>query len=101
MEARATEAMQEREAWNAHVHQCLEQERDEIQEKRERNSLNLKFLQHQMALGEHRRKDQRKEDIIAASAHDFPKVGGDADDPQQAAAFIAGQQERMRNDLDE
>merc|ERR1712217_610598 len=99
MEARATEAVSERDAWNEHVNTCLEQERDEIQARRSRNQYNLHFLRHQMALGEHKRKEQRKDDIVAASAHDFPKFTEPVADEMKA--FIEGQQARMRSDLDE
>mmetsp|Transcript_117918 Transcript_117918/g.366576 ORF Transcript_117918/g.366576 Transcript_117918/m.366576 type:complete len:540 (-) Transcript_117918:104-1723(-) len=99
MEARANEAVQEREAWQEHVVGCLEQERDEIQHKRVRNQQNLHFLQHQMQLGEQKRKDQRKEDIVTASAHDFPKFSEPAD--EELKDFVKGQQSRMRADLDE
>lgn len=99
MEARAQEAVSERETWSDHVQNCLEQERDEIQEKRERNQYNLHFLRHQMALGEHKRKEQRKDDIVSASAHDFPKFTEPVADEMKD--FIQGQQARMRTDLDE
>merc|ERR1711957_675515 len=52
-----------------------------------------------MALGEHKRKEQRKDDIVAASAHDFPVFTEPVADEMQA--FIEGQQARMRSDLDE
>lgn len=99
MEARANEVVQEREHWQEHVQVCLEQERDEIQQKRMRNQQNLNFLQHQMNLGEEKRKEQRKEDINAASAHEFPKFT--EPDPHEIRDFVRGQQTRMRSDLDD
>jgi len=99
MEARANEVVQEREHWQEHVQACLEQERDEIQQKRMRNQQNLYFLQHQMALGEQKRKEQRKEDIATASAHEFPKFT--EPDPTELRDFKTGQQSRMRSDLDD
>jgi hypothetical protein len=45
------------------------------------------------------KKDQRKDEIIAASAHDFPKFTEPA--AQELKDFQSGQQARMRADLDE
>mmetsp|Transcript_24395 Transcript_24395/g.69945 ORF Transcript_24395/g.69945 Transcript_24395/m.69945 type:complete len:529 (+) Transcript_24395:74-1660(+) len=99
MEARANEVVQEREHWQDHVQTCLEQERDEIQQRRMRNQQNLHFLQHQMALGEEKKKEQRRDDIVSASAHEFPKFT----EPQahEMRDFVRGQQVRMRSDLDD
>merc|ERR1719446_1018368 len=69
--------MNEREAWGSHVNECLEQEREEINQKRVRAQMNLHFLQQQMEMGEEKRKEQRKKD------------------------FLHGQQARMRADLDD
>merc|ERR1719401_1521012 len=99
MEARASEAMQEREAWQSHVNECLVQERDELEQKRTRAQMNLSFLQHQMEIGEERRREQRKEEIVAASAHDFPKFTEPV--AEEMKDFVHGQQARMRADLDE
>jgi len=99
MEARANEVVQEREHWKEHVHACLEQERDEIQQKRMRNQQNLHFLQQQMVLGEEKKKEQRKEDIVCASAHDFPRFT--EPEPSEVRDFLRGQQTRMRSELDE
>eukprot|EP00930_Biecheleria_cincta_P015307 TRINITY_DN1280_c0_g2_i2.p1 TRINITY_DN1280_c0_g2~~TRINITY_DN1280_c0_g2_i2.p1 ORF type:complete len:480 (-),score=105.23 TRINITY_DN1280_c0_g2_i2:297-1736(-) len=99
MEAHAAEAVAEKDAWGHHVTDCLLQERDEIHAKKERNHMNLHFLQHQMALGEQKRKEQRREDIEAASAHDFPKFS--EVHPDEMKDFIHGQQARMRQGLDE
>ena len=69
--------------------------------------MNLQFLKHQMALGEHKRKEQRpglqplsqtsriarccrKDDIEAASAHDFPSFS--EVHPNEMKDFIKGQQ---------
>lgn len=99
MEARAAEAMAEREAWSSHVSACLDQERDELQQRRMRAQMNLHFVKHQIAMGEERRKEQRKEDIEAASSHDFPKF---QDVPEsERKEFNHGQQARVRNELDE
>jgi len=99
MEAHAAEAVAEKESWGHHVTDCLLQERDEIHAKKERNHMNLHFLQHQMNLGEQKRKEQRREDIEAASAHDFPKFS--EVHPDEMKDFIHGQQARMRQGLDE
>merc|ERR1719190_312990 len=61
--------------------------------------MNLAFLQHQMEIGEERRRETRKEDIISASAHDFPKFTEPVDEEKKD--FLHGQQARMRADLDE
>lgn len=99
MEARAAEAIAERQAWSQHMDECLAQERDEIQSKRTRAQMNLHFLKHQIQMGEDKKREQRKDDIVSASAHDFPKF-------HQAQAcdtkdFVHGQQARLRADLDE
>eukprot|EP00440_Ansanella_granifera_P057650 gb/GFBE01062501.1/.p1 GENE.gb/GFBE01062501.1/~~gb/GFBE01062501.1/.p1 ORF type:complete len:540 (+),score=144.06 gb/GFBE01062501.1/:1-1620(+) len=99
MEAHAAEAVAEKDAWHSHVNDCLGQEREEIQARRERNQMNLHFLQHQMQLGEQKRKEQRKEDIEAASAHDFPTFT--EVHPDEMKDFIKGQQTRMRSALDD
>jgi hypothetical protein len=99
MEARASEVASEADAWNQHVVDCLSQERDEITEKRQRAQMNLHFLQHQMNLTEEKRKEQRREDIVAASAHDFPRFK-QAEDSEKKE-FALGQQARVRADLDD
>lgn len=99
MEARASEAMSEREAWGQHVQACQDQERDEIHYKRTKAQMNLNFLQHQIKLGEDKKKEQRKEDIVAASAHDFPQLSLLTDEDRKT--FVHGQQARMRADLDD
>jgi len=99
MEAHAAEAVAEKDSWGQHVNDCLLQERDEIQAKKQRNQMNLHFLQHQMQLGEQKRKEQRKEDIEAASAHDFPQFS--EVNPNEMKDFVSGQQARMRQGLDE
>lgn len=99
MEAHAAEAVAEKDAWDCHVNECLLQERDEIQARKERNHLNLHFLKHQMAMGEQKRKEQRKEDIEAASAHDFPSFS--EVHPDEMKDFIKGQQEKVRQALDD
>jgi len=99
MEARAGEAMNERSAWSRHVGDCLSQERDDIILKRNRQRENQHFVQQQKLLNEEKRKESRQEDIIAASAHDFPKFTEPAE--QDMKDFITGQQARMRSDLDE
>eukprot|EP00929_Paragymnodinium_shiwhaense_P015276 TRINITY_DN123346_c0_g1_i1.p1 TRINITY_DN123346_c0_g1~~TRINITY_DN123346_c0_g1_i1.p1 ORF type:complete len:536 (+),score=159.60 TRINITY_DN123346_c0_g1_i1:174-1781(+) len=99
MESRAAEAMQEKAAWSRHVDDCLGQEREEITGKRSRQLENQHFVKQQKLLNEEKRKEQRQEDIIAASAHDFPKFTEPAESDMKA--FIKGQQARMRQDLDE
>jgi len=99
MEARASEAVQEKEAWHRHVSDCLAQERDEISDKRARAQQNQYFLRQQVQWAEKKKKDDRRNDIVAASAHDFPKFTEPAD--QEMKNYIAGQQARMRADLDE
>merc|ERR1740121_1115646 len=99
MEARAAEAMQERDAWEVHTKDCLEQERQEIHGKRSRAQQNLHYLQHQMAMQEDKRREQRKEDVEAASAHDFPSFH--EAEQSDKKDFQKGQQARMKSDLDE
>lgn len=99
MEAHAAEAVAEKDAWDCHVNECLLQEREEIQARKERNHLNLHFLKHQMAMGEQKRKEQRKEDIEAASAHDFPSFS--EVHPDEMKDFVKGQQEKVRQALDD
>jgi hypothetical protein len=99
MEARASEAVREKEAWHGHVNDCLEQERDEMQIKRGRAEENQYFLRQQVQWREKQKKEQRKDDIVAASAHDFPKFTEPAE--KEMKEFVSGQQARMRSDLDE
>mmetsp|Transcript_90541 Transcript_90541/g.255595 ORF Transcript_90541/g.255595 Transcript_90541/m.255595 type:complete len:529 (+) Transcript_90541:111-1697(+) len=99
MEARASEAMQEKQAWSRHVGECLQQERDDIVSRRMRNQENQYFVQQQKLLNEEKRKECRQEDIISASAHDFPKFTEPAE--SEMKEFVQGQQARMRADLDE
>jgi hypothetical protein len=99
MEARASEAVREKEAWHGHVNDCLLQERDEIQVKRSRAQQNQYFLRQQVQWREKQKKEQRKDEIIAASAHDFPKFTEPAE--EEMKDFLSGQHARMRADLDE
>lgn len=99
MEARASEVMNERNAWSQHVNDCMRQEHDEIQDKRQRAQMNLHFLSHQIQLGEEKKREQRKDDIVSASAHDFPKFKETA--ASEYKQYLQGQQARMRADLDE
>lgn len=99
MEARASEAVREKEAWHGHVNDCLDQERDEMQVKRSRAQQNQYFLRQQVQWREKQKKEQRKDDIVAASAHDFPKFTEPAE--AEMKEFVSGQQARMRADLDE
>mmetsp|Transcript_95055 Transcript_95055/g.198719 ORF Transcript_95055/g.198719 Transcript_95055/m.198719 type:complete len:514 (-) Transcript_95055:19-1560(-) len=99
LEARAAEAIAEREAWASHMDACLDQERDEINGKRQRAQLNLHFIKHQMAMGEDKKKVQRNEDIEAASAHGFPNFG--VAENSGSREFIINQQARIRAELDD
>merc|ERR1719502_545699 len=99
MEARASEAVREKDAWHSHVNDCLEQERDEMQVKRSRAQQNQYFLRQQVQWREKQKKEQRRDDIVAASAHDFPKFTEPAE--AEMKEFMSGQQARMRADLDE
>lgn len=99
MEARASEAVREKEAWHSHVNDCLEQERDEMQVKRSRAQQNQYFLRQQVQWREKQKKEQRKDDIVAASAHDFPTFTEPAE--KEMKEFQSGQAARMRADLDE
>lgn len=99
MESRASEAVKEKEAFHDHVHNCLSQERDEIQVKRSRAQQNQYFLRQQVQWREKQKKEQRKDEIVAASAHDFPKFTEPA--AEEMKDFVSGQQSRMRADLDE
>merc|ERR1719263_1617154 len=99
MEARAGEAVREKEAWHSHVNDCLQQERDEMQVKRSRAQQNQYFLRQQVQWREKQKKEQRKDDIVASSAHDFPTFTEPAE--KEMKEFVSGQQARMRADLDE
>jgi hypothetical protein len=99
MEARASEAVREKEAHHNHVNDCLSQERDEMQVKRSRAQQNQYFLRQQVQWREKQKKEQRKDDIVAASAHDFPTFTEPAE--KEMKEFVSGQQARMRADLDE
>lgn len=99
LEQRAQEAVAEHDAWNQHVVDCLEQEREEILSKRFRAKDNLQFLQGQMAQTENRKRSQRKEDIEAASAHEFPIMQAQAKE-ESKKQFLSGMQQRLRADLD-
>jgi len=99
MEARAAEAMQERNAWDGHMADCLQQEREEIHSKRSRAQQNLHYLQHQMQMAEDKRREQRREDVEAASAHEFPHFA--EAEASEKKDFVKGQRSRMKADLDE
>jgi hypothetical protein len=99
MEARTSEAVKEKEAYHSHINDCLAQERDELQVKRSRAQQNQYFLRQQVQWREMQKKDQRKDEIVAASAHDFPKFTEPAENEMKD--FMSGQQARMRADLDE
>jgi hypothetical protein len=99
MENRASEAVNEKDAFHSHVNDCLSQERDEMQIKRQRAQQNQYFLRQQVQWREKQKKEQRKDDIVAASAHDFPTFTEPA--AAEMKEFMNGQQARMRADLDE
>merc|ERR1719331_2109873 len=99
MESRAQEAVNEKDAWQGHMNDCLMQERDEMQVKRSRAQQNQYFLRQQVQWREKQKKEQRKDDIVSASAHDFPKFTEPAE--AEMKEFMNGQQARMRADLDE
>jgi len=99
MESRASEVMMERAAWNQHINECMSQEMDDMQQKRLRAKENSHFLEQQIHLYENKKRDQRKEDIVAASAHEFPKFAEPAESEKKD--FVHGQQARMRADLDD
>merc|ERR1719440_125751 len=99
MESRAQEAVNEKEAWQGHMDDCLLQERDEIQVKRSRAQQNQYFLRQQVQWREKQKKEQRKDDIVSASAHDFPKFTEPAE--KEMKEFVSGQQARVRKDLDD
>jgi len=99
MEAKAAEVMGEKEQWKGHVEECLTQEREEAEKVKKKNMMNLSYIQHQMNMGEDRRKEQRKDDIIAASMHDYPKFKESAIDDMEE--FVKGQKARVKADLDE
>merc|ERR1719331_1143133 len=99
MEARASDAVREKEAFQGHIDDCLGQERDEMQIKRSRAQQNQYFLRQQVQWREKQKKEQRKDDIVAASAHDFPTFTEPAE--KEMKEFQSGQAARMRADLDE
>jgi len=99
MESRASEAVREKDAWHSHINDCLMQERDEMQVKRSRAQENQYFLRQQVQWREKQKKEQRKDDIVASSAHDFPKFTEPAE--KEMKEFVSGQQARVRADLDE
>merc|ERR1719440_2743804 len=89
----------EKDAFQQHLHDCLTQERDEMQVKRSRAQQNMYFLRQQVQWREKQEKEQRKDDIVASSAHDFPTFTEPAE--KEMKEFVSGQQARMRADLDE
>jgi len=99
MEARAAEAIEERHAWDSHMNECLHQEKEEITSKRCRAQTNLHFLKHQIQMGEERKRDQRKEDIASASAHDFPNFS--QANESGSKEFVESQRAKMRAALDD
>lgn len=99
MEARAAEAIAERQAWQQNQDECMSQERGEIHSKRARAQLNLHHLKHQIQMDEERKREQRKEDIATASAHDFPNFG--VAESSGSKDFVKDQQARLRAELDE
>lgn len=99
LEMRAAETVAEHDAWNSHVSECIVQEREEIMAKRCRAQENLQLLQSQMAQAEERKKTQRKADIEAASAHEFPIMAGQARE-ESKKEITSGMQQRLRADLD-
>jgi len=98
MEAKAQEVVAEKDAQAGHVNDCLDQEREEIQSKRERNHMNLHFIKHQMQMGEIRKKEQRIEDIESASAH--LTIGTEVA-PSELKEWQHGQRARVRQELDD
>eukprot|EP00400_MALV-I_sp_L67-5_P000218 gene218-146_t len=73
VEQRASAAIKDRALWEDHVKSCIHQELEEHNNRYQMERQNQEFIQRQMADNSVRRKDQRFEDIVAASAHEFPK----------------------------
>eukprot|EP00747_Dinoflagellata_sp_TGD_P164263 gnl/TRDRNA2_/TRDRNA2_183954_c0_seq1.p1 gnl/TRDRNA2_/TRDRNA2_183954_c0~~gnl/TRDRNA2_/TRDRNA2_183954_c0_seq1.p1 ORF type:complete len:536 (+),score=133.69 gnl/TRDRNA2_/TRDRNA2_183954_c0_seq1:74-1681(+) len=99
MEEKAMTALKERDEWNSHVAACLEQEKSELSGSRTRAKENRQFIEQQMRFGDKKRKQQRADEVEAASAHGFPVFH----QPQEEdlVEFTKGQQARMRKDLDD
>merc|ERR1719440_795565 len=98
MEIRASEAVKERQQWENHIARCLQQERQDFEKKRQRESENQDFLTQQMRWNEEARHDQRRHAVEIASSHDFPHFS----EPPEAQLQLAmkDQQAKFRTDLD-
>mmetsp|Transcript_69663 Transcript_69663/g.167204 ORF Transcript_69663/g.167204 Transcript_69663/m.167204 type:complete len:544 (+) Transcript_69663:142-1773(+) len=100
LETRATEVVKERATWQQHIRDCVDQEKDESDARRDRAKQNQHFLLEQMNWDERRRVHQRAEDIEAASAHGAPKLKSQMTS-DEARQYELGKQARMREELDE
>lgn len=99
MEIRASEAIQERKQWEAHIGRCLQQERQDIEKRRALCKENSDFLQQQMHWNEQKRCEARKTFVEGASAHDFPNFS----EPPEAdlKKVINTNQSKVRTELDQ
>eukprot|EP00746_Dinoflagellata_sp_MGD_P043033 gnl/MRDRNA2_/MRDRNA2_20447_c0_seq1.p1 gnl/MRDRNA2_/MRDRNA2_20447_c0~~gnl/MRDRNA2_/MRDRNA2_20447_c0_seq1.p1 ORF type:complete len:312 (+),score=52.02 gnl/MRDRNA2_/MRDRNA2_20447_c0_seq1:57-992(+) len=72
MEIAAGDAIREKRQWLKYVKQCVDDERDDMERRRQMCRDNQRVVQSQMMNNEIRRQEGRKQFIESASAHEFP-----------------------------
>jgi hypothetical protein len=98
MEMAAGDAIREKRQWQKYVKQCVDDEKDDIQRRRQMFRDNQSIIQNQMAHNEVRRQEGRKQFIETASAHEFPVF---TEPPaNELMERQHRQQDQMRCDLD-
>jgi hypothetical protein len=97
LEARAGEAIKEKQQMIEHSKQAAKRERGELARRKALNRENAMYLLQQMAWNESKRVEDRKGWIEGASAHDFPTF---TEPPAAQLKELSKQyQQQIRNDL--
>ena len=78
MEIRASEAIADRRQWEEHLERCLQQEREDIERKRQLATENSDFIKQQMDWNRTKRKHERKTFVRGASARKGGAARGSA-----------------------
>jgi len=101
LQKEATESVRNKATWDSTVKGGMDEEKDELQRKREMCKKNALQLREQMEENKVRRADVRKGFIEAASAHSFPLFTETFISEDEVEAYRKRQKEIFREELDQ
>eukprot|EP00928_Gymnodinium_smaydae_P090053 TRINITY_DN73903_c0_g1_i1.p1 TRINITY_DN73903_c0_g1~~TRINITY_DN73903_c0_g1_i1.p1 ORF type:complete len:320 (+),score=76.23 TRINITY_DN73903_c0_g1_i1:71-961(+) len=87
--------------WEKKVQDDLEEERREVRTKRSNAQHNQNLLRHQMEENKHRRAEDRREYIEAASSHSFPLFGETFISLEEVNEYYANRKKQFRQELND